>query len=253
MKRYYFLSDAHLGSRLINDPKAHEGKLVAWLDQVKEDAKAIFLVGDIFDFWFEYRYVVPKGYTLLLGKLRELTSSGLDIHFFIGNHDLWTFGYLEQEVGLIVHKEPLKTDLLGTPFYITHGDGLGDNSLSFKLLRKIFHNKTLQWMFRNLVPTQLGLGFGYAWSAYDRKRHDKTIPPYLGPEKEHLMVFAREAQKTMPQIKYYVFGHRHILLNEPLNQSKVIILGDFMRRFSYGVWDGKTFELKKFQMEKRLP
>ena len=126
--KYYFLSDAHLGTRVVLDARAHEQKVVDWLDMAKLDATEIFLLGDIFDFWFEYKMVVPKGFTRLFGKLREITESGIPVHFFVGNHDLWTFGYLEQEVGLIVHMAPLTIELGGKQFFMAHGDGLGDKS-----------------------------------------------------------------------------------------------------------------------------
>lgn len=133
----YFISDAHLGSLLVKDPRAHEKKLVDWLDKIKVDATTIYLVGDMFDFWFEYKTVVPKGFVRFLGKLAELTDSGIEIHFFIGNHDIWTFGYLETEVGLIVHKEPYTVQIGTKKFYIAHGDGISDTDHGFKFIKKI--------------------------------------------------------------------------------------------------------------------
>ena len=146
----YFLSDAHLGSLLVNDKRAHEKKLVDWLDRVKTDATVIYLLGDIFDFWFEYKTVVPKGFVRVLGKLAELTDSGIEIHFFIGNHDIWTFGYLENEIGLIVHKEPATIQLGTKKFFLAHGDGLYVEEKGFKIIRKIFHSRTAQKLFRCL-------------------------------------------------------------------------------------------------------
>lgn len=247
MGKYYFVSDAHLGSQTLKDEKAHEEKLVAWLDFVSQDASAIFLVGDIFDFWFEYRYTVPKGFTLLLGKLRQLTSQGIEIHFFTGNHDMWTFGYLENEVGLIVHKKPLTLKLDNHTFYIAHGDGLGDNSLGFKLLKSIFHSRLCQWLFGTLCPPRIGLGFGNWWSAHNRIKHDQIALPYRGEDKEHLVSYSKEYALKDPSIDHFVYGHRHIKLDTTILDSKqVVILGDFMNLFSYGCFDGKTLSLHDF-------
>ena len=144
MKNVYFLSDAHLGSLAIEHGRMHERRIVRFLDSIKHKAEAIYLLGDLFDFWNEYKMVVPKGYTRFLGKLSELTDMGVEVHFFVGNHDLWTYGYLEEECGLIVHKKPLTTEIYGKVFYLAHGDGLGDPNNSFKLLRKVFHNRVCQ-------------------------------------------------------------------------------------------------------------
>lgn len=141
-KNIYFLSDAHLGSLAIAHGRTQERRLVRFLDSIKDKASAIYLLGDMFDFWDEYRYVVPKGFTRFLGKLSELTDSGVEVHFFTGNHDLWTYGYLEEECGVMVHKAPVTTEIYGKVFYLAHGDGLGDPDNKFKFLRKVFHNRT---------------------------------------------------------------------------------------------------------------
>ncbi|MFC2385094.1 MAG: UDP-2,3-diacylglucosamine diphosphatase, partial [Hoylesella saccharolytica] len=167
----YFLSDAHLGSLAIAHARTHERRLVRFLDSIKDKAEAIYLLGDMFDFWNEYRYVVPKGYTRFLGKLSELTDKGIEVHFFIGNHDIWTYGYLEQECGLIVHRKPITTELYGKVFFLAHGDGLGDPDNKFKLLRKIFHNPTCQRLF-NAIHPRWGMALGLNWAKHSRMKRE---------------------------------------------------------------------------------
>lgn len=239
----YFLSDAHLGSLLVKDPRAHEKKLVDWLEKVKADATVIYLLGDIFDFWFEYKTVIPKGYVRFLGKLAELTDAGVEIHFFIGNHDIWTFGYLEKEIGLIVHKEPITVQLGRKRFFLAHGDGLHAEERGFELLRKVFHSQTAQKLFR-LVPPQLGQGFGYNWSKKNRERILHIENKFQGEQNESLVVFAKKYVETH-EVDFLIFGHRHIALDLQLkDQKRVVILGDFVGIFSYGVFDGENFRLE---------
>ncbi len=241
----YFLSDAHLGSLLVKDKRAHERKLVDWLDSIKHDATVIYLVGDIFDFWFEYKTVVPKGFVRFLGKVSELIDSGIEIHFFIGNHDIWTFGYLENEVGLIVHKEPYLVQHGSKKFYITHGDGISVDDHGFKLMRNIFHSNTAQKLFR-LLPAQLGQEFGYNWSKNNRQKHMEFDNKYLGEDKEGLVIFAKKYIENH-DVDFLVFGHRHIALDLQLKDKKrIVILGDFVGLFSFGVFDGENFRLEYF-------
>ncbi|MEI6555989.1 MAG: UDP-2,3-diacylglucosamine diphosphatase [Paludibacter sp.] len=244
----YFLSDAHLGSRILDDTLAHEKKLVAWLDMVKADATAIYLLGDIFDFWFEYKTVVPKGYIRFLGKLAELVDSGIEIHFFIGNHDIWTFGYLEKEIGLIVHKEAYITKIGDKTFFMVHGDGLHSDKKGFAFIRKIFHSRLAQKLF-SILPPQLGQEFGYEWSRRNRLKIMHLDNKYLGEEKENIVVFAKKYAETH-DVDFLVFGHRHIFLDlEIKNKKRVVILGDFIGIFSYGVFDGENYRLEYFETE----
>lgn len=241
MPKYYFLSDAHIGTQIVGDSRAHEKRLVAWLDMVKNDATEIFLVGDIFDFWFEYKSCVPKGFSRLLGKLAEITDSGIVVHFFIGNHDLWTFGYLEQEIGMVVHKKPMIADILGSRFYITHGDGVNDKSQVFRFTRKLFHNRLMQHCFGAIHPN-IGIKVARNMSNNNRKKH--TYTPFMGENKEFLVEFAKNY--TDP-IDYFVFGHRHIVLNMQIaSGSRVVILGDFYMEFSYAVFDGNVLSIENF-------
>ena len=244
----YFLSDAHLGSLLIKDQRAHEKKLVDWLEKVSVDATAIYLLGDIFDFWFEYQTVVPKGFVRFLGKLAELVDSGIEIHFFIGNHDIWTFGYLEKEVGLIVHKEAYTTKLGNKTFYMVHGDGLHLDRNGFAFIRKIFHSRFAQWLFGNFPP-RLGQKFGYNWSYRNRLNLVYEETEYRGENKENIVVFAKHYAETH-NVDFMVFGHRHVFLDlEIKNKKRVVILGDFCNIFSYGVFDGNEFRLEYFEHE----
>ncbi|MEI7504873.1 MAG: UDP-2,3-diacylglucosamine diphosphatase, partial [Paludibacter sp.] len=229
----YFLSDAHLGSLIVRDPRAHEKKLVDWLDKVKTDATAIYLLGDLFDFWFEYHTVVPKGFVRFLGKLAEITDSGIEVHFFTGNHDIWTFGYLENEVGLIVHREPQTVQLGNKRFFLAHGDGLHAEDRGFELLRKVFHSRTAQNLFR-YIPAELGQKFGYSWSKSNRMKILHIENKFQGEANENLVVFAKKYVETH-NVDFLIFGHRHIALDLQLkDQKRVIILGDFVGIFSYG-------------------
>ena len=239
----YFLSDAHLGSRLVKDPRAHEKKLVDWLETVKKDATTIYLLGDMFDFWFEYRTVVPKGFVRFLGKLAELTDAGIEIHFFTGNHDIWTFGYLENEIGLIIHREPLTVQLGSKRFFLAHGDGIDADDHGFKFIRTIFHSSTAQKIFR-WVPAQLGQEFGYNWSKRNRQKIMHIENKFLGEQNESLVVFAKKYLESH-DVDFVIFGHRHIALDLQIkDQRRVIILGDFVGIFSYGVFDGENFRLE---------
>ena len=243
--KIYFLADAHLGSKSHADSVETERKLCRWLDEVKCDAAVIFLMGDIFDYWYEYRYVVPKGFTRVLGKLAELTDAGIEIHFFAGNHDLWLGDYLSDECGMILHFEPLITELYGKKFFLAHGDGLGDNSRSFLFLRKVFHSKFLQKCFSAIHP-RWTIPLAHAWS--NSSRGNRGVVPYMGEEREHLILFAKEKLKEMPDINYFIFGHRHILLDLPIAaESHVIILGDWISLFSYAEFDGESLQLKQYK------
>jgi len=244
----YFISDAHLGSRITANVHEHERKIVRWLEMVKKDATAIYLVGDMFDFWFEYSSVVPKGFTRFLGKLAELADSGIEIHFFTGNHDIWTFGYLEHEIGLTVHYTGITTTLGSKTFFIAHGDGLDPTDKGFHFIRNIFHSKFAQKLF-SYVPPRWGQEIGYSWSKNNRLKHLKYENKYRGEDQEDLVIYAKKhIQKN--NVDFLVFGHRHIALDLQLTrQSRVIILGDFVSIFSYGVFDGENFNLEYFEHE----
>lgn len=242
--KIYFLSDAHLGSRSHANSIETERKLCRWLDMAKEDARAIYLLGDIFDYWYEYKHVVPKGFTRVLGKLAEVTDSGIEVHFFIGNHDIWLTDYLAKECGLMLHFKPLITKLNGKKFFLAHGDGLGDSSKSFQFLRKIFHSKFLRTCFSAVHP-RWTIPLAHAWSNHSRE--NGGVQDFLGEDKEHLVLFAKQKVNEIPDINYFIFGHRHIMLNLPIaEQSRVLILGDWVRYYSYAVFDGEQMTLEQF-------
>jgi Uncharacterized protein conserved in bacteria len=246
-KKIYFASDLHLGSDIFEDPLVVEKRFVRWLDHIKYDAKALYLLGDIFDFWFEYKYVVPRGFTRFLGKISEMCDSGIEIHLFTGNHDFWFFDYLPKETGVIIHTEPLITEIGGKKFFLAHGDGLGDNSRSFKLIRTVFRNRFCQILFATIHP-RWSFGFAHAWSKHSRKKGLKALPRYLGENQEHLVLFSKEYIKKDPSIDFLIFGHRHIMLDLMLNRkSRIIILGDWLQYFSYAVFDGTSLLLDQFE------
>lgn len=240
--RVYFISDAHLGTPDDQTSLIREKHLVSFLDRIKQDAAAIYLLGDIFDFWYEYAAVVPRGFTRLLGKISELTDAGVPIHYFTGNHDLWTFGYLEKETGVSIHRHPLITEILGKTFYLAHGDGFDTRDRKFSIIKKIFTNPFLQWSFSRLHPNFAFL-IAKKWSRQSRDNHP------VDPFREEDEPFVRYARKHLmsENLDYLVFGHRHYPVQYPLNEAtNLIILGDWLSDNHYGVFDGKQFDLFLF-------
>lgn len=254
MKNIYFLSDAHLGSLAIEHKRTQERRLVRFLDSIKEKAAAIYLLGDMFDFWNEYRYVVPKGFTKFLGKISEITDMGVEVHFFTGNHDLWTYGYLEQECGVILHRKPITIEIYDKVFYLAHGDGLGDPNHKFKLLRKIFHNRTCQLMF-NAIHPRWGMALGLNWAKHSRlKRIDGKELPYMGEDREYLVRYTKEYMRTHQDIDFFIYGHRHIELDLLLSRkSRMLILGDWISLFTYAVFDGEHMFLEQYVEGESIP
>ncbi len=247
MKKVYFLSDAHLGSRAIAHRRTHERRLVNFLESIRTDAEAIYLLGDMFDFWYEYRTVVPKGYTRFLGKISELSDEGIEIHFFTGNHDLWVYDYFQEECGMILHTGPVTTEIFGKVFYLAHGDGLGDPDRHFRILRSMFHSDTLRRVFSCIHP-RWSMPFGLNWAKRSRlKREDGKEPDYMGEDKEHLVLYTKEYLENHPNINYFIYGHRHIMLDLMLSSTaRVTVLGDWITQFSFAVFDGETFYLDQF-------
>ncbi|MEG1546751.1 MAG: UDP-2,3-diacylglucosamine diphosphatase, partial [Bacteroides sp.] len=208
---------------------------------------AIYLLGDMFDFWYEFKTVVPRGYTRFLGKLSELTDRGIEVHFFIGNHDIWCSDYLIKECGLILHREPLTTEIYGKEFYLAHGDGLGDPDKSFKFMRSMFHSETMQTLFAMLHP-RWSMELGLNWAKQSRlKRENGKEPDYMGEDKEYLVLYTKEYLQTHPDINFFIYGHRHIMLDLMLNRTtRMLILGDWINFFSYAVFDGVNLTLENF-------
>lgn len=239
---YYFLSDFHLGVPDLAKSQQREKRIVAFLEEIRNDAKAIFLVGDLFDFWFEYKYTVPKGFVRLLGKIAELVDSGIEVHVFTGNHDMWMFGYLETEIGVKIHKQPIFLTLHGKNFMIGHGDGLGPGDHGYKFIKKVFSNPVCQWLFARLHPN-LSFGLANYWSKRSRLANGDSDEVYTGDENEYLVQFTRNFPADM-NIHYFIFGHRHLPLDMPANNhARYVNLGDWIRYQSYAKWDGTNLSL----------
>ena len=248
----YFLSDAHLGSRAITNPEAHQQTIITMLNNMAKDATAIYLLGDIFDFWCEYfwRDRSKEQYLPILNTLKSLTNKGIQVHFFIGNHDIWTFGWLAQQTGVQVHRKPTTITINGKRIFLAHGDGLVPSNYlqqlpktfqkkvkQFIFLRKVFHNPFLQFLFRLLPPTW-GNAFGYNWAKNSRLKELAKPCPYKGEDKEELVLFAKEQEQLGNHHDYYIFGHRHIELDLMLSRdSRIIILGDCWQQFTFAQMD----------------
>ena len=250
--KIYFASDFHLGVPDYERSLKREKLFVSWLDEIKKDASIIFLMGDVFDFWFEYKTVIPKGYVRLLGKLAELSDSGIQIHLFRGNHDIWAFDYLSKELNVHLHRKPMITKFGNKNFYLAHGDGLGPGDHGYKFLKKVFEFKPNQFLFRWLHP-DLGTRMGLYFSGKSRIAHiarDGKPENKLPLEKEMLYVYADETLKEIPNLNYFVFGHMHIPIQHPLNKDcELIVLGDWITNFSYAVFDGEQMHLKFYQKD----
>lgn len=245
----YFVSDAHLGSWYPKDRLANEKKLVRWLNGIKPDCEALYMMGDMIDFWFEYKQAVPKGYARFFGKIAEFTDEGIPVYWYAGNHDIWLFDYVQKELGVTVVFQDTEVEIHGKKFYLAHGDGLGDPSKEFRMLRRVFHNRFNQKLFTWLHP-DLGLKFGLNWAKHSRKKREYSPETYLGEDKEYLIQFSKShrAQKGDDAPDFYIYGHRHILLDLMISaKSRIIILGDWFRHFTYASFDGKEFELLSYE------
>ncbi len=246
-KKIYFLSDFHLGAPDRQSSLVREKRIVSFLNEIKNDASQIFILGDLFDFWYEYKKVVPKGFVRILGKLAELTDSGIVIKFFVGNHDMWMNGYFEEELGIEVFLEPKEYEFNGKRFLIGHGDGLGPGDHRYKFIKKIFRNKFSQRVFGALHPS-MGIGMADYMSRKSRAATGKTDEHFLGEDKEWLIIFCREMLEKK-HYDFFIFGHRHLPIDYKLNDtSRYINLGDWIKYNSFAVFDGKTAELKYFEL-----
>lgn len=244
-KKIYFSSDNHLGAPTFKESLPREKKFIAWLDFVKKDAAAIFLMGDLFDFWFEYKTVVPKGFTRTLGKLAELTDAGIPIYYFVGNHDLWMNGYFEEELNIPVFHNPQQIQLNGKHFFIGHGDGLGPGDIGFKRMKKVFTNPVAKWFFRWLHP-DLGVRLAQHLSVNNKIISGDADATFLGEDKEWLIQYCKRKLEST-HYHYFIFGHRHLPLEIDLNNnSKYINLGDWVKYFTYAVFDGDELKLETF-------
>lgn len=245
-KKLYFASDFHLGAPSREDSLKREMKIVRWLDIVKKDAHTIYLLGDIFDFWFEYKHAIPKGYIRLQGKLAEITDSGIPVVFFTGNHDMWMFDYFTKELNIPIYRKPQQLKVENTKMLIGHGDGLGPGDHSYKLLKKVFENKLSQWLFARIHPNA-GIGIANFWSKRSRISNLKKDEETFKGEKEFLWQYCKDIE-SKEHHDYYVFGHRHLPLNLDVGDtSRYFNLGEWVNYYTYGVFDGKEFELLNFE------
>ena len=245
-KKIYFASDFHFG---IPDRKAsleRENLFTSWLEEARKDASEIYLMGDLFDFWFEYKTVVPRGYVRLLGKLAEITDSGIKVHLFRGNHDMWAFDYLNSEIQIEIHRDPEIKEFNGKTFYLAHGDGLGPGDHGYKFIKKVFQNRFNQWLFGCIHP-DIGMWVGLYWSRKSRfaslikeekNEHDKVLI------ESRLSIHSKTILESNPKVDFFVYGHYHFPSDIPLNEkSRQITLGDWINHFTYGVFDGENFQL----------
>jgi UDP-2,3-diacylglucosamine hydrolase len=251
----YFLSDFHLGAPNYEKSLEREKKIVRFLDSIKKDATEIYLLGDVFDFWFEYGKAVPKGYVRLLGKLAELSDSGIKLHYFTGNHDMWVFGYLKNELNCTIYRGVVKREISGKKFYLAHGDGLGPGDFGYKFIKAVFASKVCQWLFARIHPN-LGISIADFWSGKSRKA---TEDLHFHGEKEWLVIHSKEVLQK-EHFDYFIFGHRHLPIDMDLTPnpspatgegraapSRYINLGEWISHFSYAVFNGKDISLKYFR------
>jgi len=247
MGKIYFASDLHLGVPGSTSSAEREKAFVRWLQFIHGDAEALYLVGDLFDFYFEYKTVVPKGYVRLLGQLAAMADAGLPIYFFTGNHDMWIFKYFESELGILTFRSPIVKEIHGKKVMIGHGDGLGPGDNGYKFLKKVFANKVCQWLFERIHPN-LGIGIANFWSKESRYANPDQIR--FDKETEWLVHYAQDQLRDR-HIDYFIFGHRHLTIDHEIegHSSRYINLGEWLHAQSYGVMTDGHFELKFFENE----
>ncbi len=245
-KKVYFLSDFHLGAPDEKASRVREAQIVQFLQTARQDAAAIFIVGDIFDFWFEYKEVVPKGFVRLLGCLASINDAGIPIHIFTGNHDLWMQDYLTKEIGASVYFSAKEFTFSGKQFFVAHGDGLGPGDEGYKFLKKIFTNPICKFLFRWMHP-DLGIKLANFFSSQSRIKTGSSDEIFLGEDKEWLIIYSKELSQTN-KANYFIFGHRHYALDLKISENaRYINLGDWIRSNTYAVFDGNDLQLKKWE------
>ena len=251
-KKIYFASDFHLGAPDYERSLEREKKVVAWLDEILPQCRELYLLGDLFDFWFEYKHAVPKGYLRLLGRLTQFADQGIPIHIFTGNHDLWMRDYLAKELNAKIYYHPHITEIDGKVFYLAHGDGLGPADHGFKFMKKIFVSPFSKWLYRQLHP-DTGIRLANFFSKKSRLKTGESDAVFLGEENEWLIIHSKEVLQKQ-HIDYFVYGHRHFPLLLPLpDNSTYLNLGDWIRYFTYGVWDGENIKLEYFKQATAKP
>lgn len=245
----YFISDCHLGGRYIADRRAHEARVVRFLDHIKDDAAALFLVGDILDYWYEYRNVVPRGYVRFLGKLAQLADAGVRITWVTGNHDVWLFDYLRDEVGLTVQRQAAIVDVEGTPFLISHGDDVGRQSPRYRFMKWCFTSRLCQWLYASVHPRWTYM-IAVGWSTNNRiKRSAEDEEREKIPAADELVRYVRQHHAQNPDVKHYVFGHLHLARIDQVDDAQVVFLGDWIKQDTYAVFDGNQLTLHHFPVD----
>ena len=245
----YFISDLHLGATYFNNAIDNERRVVKWLRSIKDNARELYLLGDVLDFWYEYRNVVPRGFIRFLGTLAELADEGVKITWLIGNHDIWIFDYLPNEIGCEVIDGNCVREIDGKRFFMSHGDAIGSLKPGFKLIRKIFRNRFCQKIFASIHP-RWTISFAHNWSSHSRKAGGYQ-PRFEGEDKEPFIEFARKYSEENSEINYYLFGHRHIMLDYELDSNaRVVVLGDWINHCSYAVFENGKLELKQWKEER---
>jgi len=245
-KKIYFLSDFHLGAPDHLKSLERERIVVQFLDEIKDKAAEIFLVGDLFDFWYEYKKVIPKGYTRLLGKLAELSDRNIPMHFFVGNHDMWMRDYFQKELNIPVYYHPEEFERAGKKFLIGHGDGVGPGDHGYKRLKKVFRNPVAKWMF-GVLPPRMGMGLANYMSRRSRAQTGQTEEVFLGIDREWILQYCIDTA-SKKNIDFFVFGHRHLPIDYRLdNGSRYINLGDWISFYTYAAFDGESMELRSYK------
>ena len=245
-KKIYFLSDFHLGAPDQKTSLEREKRIVGFLDNIKNDTEALFILGDLFDFWFEYKTVVPKGFVRILGKLAEIRDSGIPIYFFVGNHDLWMTDYFEKELNIPVYRDNQEYEFNGKTFLIGHGDGKGPGDRGYKRMKKVFANPFSKWLYRWLHP-DLGVKLAQYLSVKNKLISGDADVKYLGEEKEWLVLYSKRKLESK-HYNYLIFGHRHLPMVLKVGENaEYVNLGDWINYFTYGVFDGNDLQLKKWE------
>ena len=252
MKNVYFISDLHLGASYIADPREHEGRVVRFLESIAGDAEELYLLGDILDYWYEYRHVVPRGHVRFLGALARLADAGVKITWLTGNHDVWLFDYIRDEIGVKVLKTKTEMDIMGHRFFLSHGDDVGKQAFGYRFMRWIFYNRFLQWLYAGIHPRWTFV-FASGISTKNRtSRHKKIetekVQRSMAESLSNLRAFTEEHSQSHPNIEHYVYGHLHVALNETVNAGATMtMLGDWIDKFTYAKFDGTTITLEKFE------